>query len=128
MAQGRHRHRGPAPVFLNAAKMSRGPACSYSPIHAAIDQLLSVFLVEAAHHAEAEADRKPFAAYRLKRAIPFREIDIDRPHFHAMFACITHELRGRVETHGLRIEDGGKEHRSEEHTSELQSRFGISYA
>jgi hypothetical protein len=47
-----------------------------------------------------------FAVTCLQRAIPVREVDIDRPYFNAMFAGIAHQLGRSIKAHRLRIEDG----------------------
>src|SRR6476660_4942334 len=44
---------------------------------------------------------------RLKRGIPIRVIDVDGTHRNAMFAQIAYDLRRRVKSHWLRIEQGG---------------------
>jgi len=46
----------------------------------------------------------------LQRAVPLRAIDIDWPYLHAVLARIAHQLRGRVEAHRLRVQNGGKEY------------------
>src|SRR5215468_11762693 len=43
---------------------------------------------------------------QLQRAVPVRTIDIDRPHLDAVLLRIAHDLRRRVETHGLAVEEG----------------------
>ncbi len=43
-------------------------------------------------------------------AVPIRMIDIDGPHLDAVLAHVAHDLRGRVKTHRLRIEQRRGEH------------------
>ena len=62
------------------------------------------------HLPEPEAHGKAGRAHRLKRVVPGAEIHIRRAHFHPVFARIPHDLRGRVKTHGLRVEQGRTEH------------------
>ena len=45
----------------------------------------------------------------LERAVPVREIDVDRPDLDAVLPGVAHELCRRIESHGLGIEDRGAE-------------------
>ena len=59
-------------------------------------------------------DRPPDAGHRmrLRACSPSRcTRDIDRPHLDAMAPRVLHQLRGRVEAHGLRVEQRGQEAR-----------------
>src|SRR5579859_2222919 len=47
---------------------------------------------------------------RLQGAIPIAVIDVDGADFHAVLACIAHQLRRLIETHRLTVENGGAEH------------------
>ena len=42
--------------------------------------------------------------------VPVGMIDIDRAHLDAVLAHVAHDLRRRVEAHGLRVEQRGREH------------------
>ena len=42
--------------------------------------------------------------------IPLAGVHIDGPHLHAMFARIADKLGGRIEPHGLAVQDRGGEH------------------
>jgi hypothetical protein len=47
----------------------------------------------------------------LQHRIPLRVTHIHRQHLHPMLARIAHDLRRRIETHGLRIQQRAGEHR-----------------
>ena len=53
--------------------------------------------------------RLDYVRARLERGVPVGMIDIDRPHFDAVFAQIAHDLRRRVESHWLRVEQRSRE-------------------
>src|SRR6267154_5140879 len=46
---------------------------------------------------------------RFETAIPVGAIDIDGQDFDAMLLCIAHDLRRRIEAHGLAIDEGRRE-------------------
>ena len=52
----------------------------------------------------------PAAVPALQRAIPVRMVHVDRPHLDAMLLRVAHELRGRVKTHRLAVEQRRREH------------------
>src|SRR5271166_6844214 len=47
---------------------------------------------------------------RLERGVPLRVIDVDWAHLDAMLGEVAHDLGRRVESHRLRVEQGGREH------------------
>ncbi len=46
---------------------------------------------------------------RFQGAVPLAGIHVDAPHLDPVGAGVAHELRRLVETHGLRVQDGGEE-------------------
>jgi hypothetical protein len=70
----------------------------------------AVLVGESADHAQSEPDSEAFVVDRLERAVPSRGIHADGADLDAVLAGVPHDLRGRVEAHGLRVEQGGAEH------------------
>src|SRR3546814_8276066 len=60
--------------------------------------------------AKAEAYREIAAFGLLQRTIPLAVVDRDRAHLDALIAGIAHDLRRRVETHRLGVEQSGPEY------------------
>src|SRR5260370_1050715 len=46
----------------------------------------------------------------LERGVPVGMVDVDRAHFDTMLAQVAHDLRRRIEAHGLGIEQRRREH------------------
>src|SRR3546814_17911171 len=65
---------------------------------------------ERSYLAKAEAYREIAAFGLLQRTIPMAVVDRDRAHLDAMIAGIAHDLRRRVETHRLGVEQSGTEY------------------
>ncbi|GBF26181.1 hypothetical protein MnTg02_01218 [bacterium MnTg02] len=67
---------------------------------------------EPIHLPEAEPERPALAIFaRLQRAIPNAVINVDRVHLNPMLAGAADNLRRRVKTHGLRIQEPAGEDR-----------------
>ena len=65
----------------------------------------SIGIGQSPHHAHAEADGEAVLVVgRLQRAVPAGGVDADRPDLDAMVAGIADDLRRRIETHRLRVE------------------------
>ena len=76
-----------------------GRACSNDPIRG--------LLCKAAHHGKTKAHRRFAVSARLECRHPCAHHDIDRPHFDVMTARILHELRRRIKSHRLAVEQRG---------------------
>ena len=68
------------------------------------DDARAVVVGQPGDHAQAQPNREILAGRRLQRAVPARGIDADRTHLDAVLACVAHDLRGRIEPHGLRVQ------------------------
>lgn len=73
------------------------------------DQTLAVGFRKAACHAQPKPDRPAAVIQWLQRAVPVRGVHINGPDCDAMVAGIAHELRGIIESHRLRVENGTAE-------------------
>ena len=77
------------------------------PIAARRDQLVGLGFAQPLHAAQSEAQSERRIGRRLdwlQGAVPETEIDIGRANLDAVFACIAHDLRRRIKTHGLTVD------------------------
>src|SRR5579862_2368668 len=58
------------------------------------------------HQAQPQAQRRPLVGPPLERAIPAADHRVDGAHLHAMGARIAHQLRRRIESHRLTVDEG----------------------
>ena len=61
-------------------------------------------LGQALHHPESEPQHRCTVVVRLERTIPVALVDVDAPNLDAMTTQVLNELRGRIESHGLAVQ------------------------
>ena len=74
------------------------------------DQALDVLLGQAPHLSQAQPHGpQPSAWNRLQGAVPVAGQDVGGAHLHPVLPGVPHQLGGRVEAHGLGVDQGGAE-------------------
>ena len=77
--------------------------------HVAVQRMQAIGTYRVAALAARFARQRGMRA-RLQRRVPVGAVDVDRAHLDPVLAQVAHDLRRRIEAHGLRVEQRRREH------------------
>ena len=76
------------------------------PPAAFLDHMVGVLLAQPSDLAQAKPERQTPVGCRFQRIVPMAHVDVGGPYLDAMLAGVAHDLRRRIEAHGLCVQQG----------------------